>query len=89
MPGYCKASKLDEIEKHGYVLTPGRYVGVTEVQDDGIPLADKMAVLTKELSTCLAESDSLQAEIRQNLASLGFPLDDVPATGQSAGRADE
>ncbi|MCB2385864.1 class I SAM-dependent DNA methyltransferase [Thalassolituus alkanivorans] len=72
IPGFCKAVKLDEIHKHDYVLTPGRYVGAEEQEDDGEPFADKMARLTQQLGEQFAESARLEAEIKKNLAGLGY-----------------
>ena len=56
IPGFCKSATLDEIAEHGYVLTPGRYVGAEEVEDDGVPFAEKMEGLTRELATQFHES---------------------------------
>jgi type I restriction enzyme M protein len=71
-PGLVKATKLEEIQKHDYVLTPGRYVGATEQEDDGEPFAEKMARLTAQLKTQFEQSDKLEAEIKKNLAGLGY-----------------
>ncbi|UJZ96331.1 type I restriction-modification system subunit M [Photobacterium damselae subsp. damselae] len=72
--GFCKSATLDEITKHDFVLTPGRYVGATEELDDGIPFGEKMATLTAKLSEQFAESAMLEAEIKKNLAGLGYEL---------------
>lgn len=72
--GFCKSATLEEITKHDFVLTPGRYVGATEELDDGIPFGEKMATLTTKLSEQFAESARLEAEIKQNLAGLGYKL---------------
>ncbi|KOO08994.1 type I restriction-modification system subunit M [Vibrio hepatarius] len=72
--GFCKSTTLEEIKKHDFVLTPGRYVGATEELDDGIPFAEKMATLTAKLSEQFAESATLEAEIKKNLAGLGYEL---------------
>ncbi len=72
--GFCKSATLEEIKKHDFVLTPGRYVGATEELDDGIPFAEKMATLTAKLSEQFAESATLEAEIKKNLAGLGYEL---------------
>ncbi|EPP19278.1 Type I restriction-modification system, DNA-methyltransferase subunit M [Vibrio fluvialis I21563] len=72
--GFCKSATLEEIKKHDFVLTPGRYVGATEELDDGIPFAEKMAVLTAKLSEQFAESATLESEIKKNLAGLGYEL---------------
>lgn len=65
--GFCKAVKLDEIGKNGYVLTPGRYVGVPDEVDDGIPFAEKMKTLEDELKQYFSESKNLEKEILLNL----------------------
>ncbi|WP_108649676.1 class I SAM-dependent DNA methyltransferase [Dongshaea marina] len=70
--GFCKSATLAEIEKHDFVLTPGRYVGAAEEEEDGIPFAEKMAGLTAKLSEQFAESDRLEAEIKVNLKGLGY-----------------
>ena len=72
--GFCASVKLEEIQKHDYVLTPGRYVGAAEEEDDDEPFADKMARLTAQLKTQFEESDRLEAEIKQNLAGLGYDV---------------
>ncbi|TOO95600.1 restriction endonuclease subunit M [Vibrio parahaemolyticus] len=72
--GFCKSATLEEITKHDFVLTPGRYVGATEELDDGIPFGEKMATLTAKLSEQFAESAMLEAEIKKNLAGLGYEL---------------
>ncbi|HGS4466713.1 TPA: type I restriction-modification system subunit M [Vibrio metschnikovii] len=72
--GFCKSATLEEIKKHDFVLTPGRYVGATEELDDGIPFSEKMATLTTKLSEQFAESATLEAEIKKNLAGLGYEL---------------
>jgi len=66
IPGFCKNATLEEIAEHGYALTPGRYVGAEEVEDDGVPFAAKMEGLTRELATQFHESEKLQAAIRDN-----------------------
>ncbi|VFM96622.1 MAG: type I restriction enzyme M protein [Candidatus Kentron sp. G] len=72
VPGFCKSAALDDIKKHAYVLTPGRYVGAAEVEDDGEPFPEKMRRLSAELEECFAESGRLQARIRKNLKGLGY-----------------
>ncbi len=72
--GFCKSATRDEIASHGYVLTPGRYVGAEEVETDGEPFDVKMKRLTKTLAEQLAEGHKLEKEIRKNLASLGYEL---------------
>ncbi|WP_294383386.1 class I SAM-dependent DNA methyltransferase [uncultured Clostridium sp.] len=70
--GFCKAAKLDEVREHEYVLTPGRYVGIEEQEDDGIPFEEKMETLTSELGELFAKSRRLEDEIRKNLGGIGF-----------------
>jgi type I restriction enzyme M protein len=72
IPGFCKAAKLDDIRKHGHVLTPGRYVGAEEIEDDGVPFDEKMARFAAELNEQFAESDKLEKAIRKNLKGLGY-----------------
>ena len=73
--GFCKATDLAGIRKHDYVLTPGRYVGAAAQEEDGEPFPDKMARLTATLGQQFAESTRLEAEIRANLAKLGWALE--------------
>lgn len=70
--GFCKSATLDEIAGHGYVLTPGRYVGVRDVEDDGEPFEEKMDRLTSTLFEQFAESARLEAIIKDNLSKLGY-----------------
>ena len=70
MPGFCMAAKLDDIRKHGHVLTPGRYVGAEEVEDGGEPFEGKMTRLVAELYGQFAESAKLESQIRDRLESL-------------------
>ena len=72
--GFCKAASLDEVRKHKHVLTPGRYVGIPDEEDDGIPFEEKMAKLTSELAEQMEQGQALDARIRQNLAKVGFSL---------------
>ncbi|MCW9023092.1 MAG: type I restriction-modification system subunit M [Gammaproteobacteria bacterium] len=72
--GYCSSASLEQITKHDYVLTPGRYVGAPEEEDDGEPFADKMARLTSQLKEQFEQSDKLEEEIKKNLAGLGYDL---------------
>jgi type I restriction enzyme M protein len=74
VPGFCKSATTDEIAAHGHVLTPGRYVGAEEVEDDGEPFEEKMNRLVAELAGQFAESAKLEAAIRANLKGLGYAL---------------
>ncbi|MDR2391761.1 MAG: type I restriction-modification system subunit M [Planctomycetota bacterium] len=70
--GFCKSAALKEIEAHGHVLSPGRYVGAEEIEDDGVPFEEKMAELSAELYVQMREALELDAAIRQNLEALGY-----------------
>jgi type I restriction enzyme M protein len=70
--GFCKSADAKLIEQHGHVLTPGRYVGAEEVEDDGEPFEDKMRRLTGELGAQFAESAKLEKAIKANLKGLGY-----------------
>ena len=72
IPGFCKAAKLDDIRKHGHVLTPGRYVGAEAAEDDGEPFEEKMQRLTATLRGQQAEAAKLDAAIATNLKELGY-----------------
>ena len=72
VPGFCKSATLEDIRKHGYVLTPGRYVGAAPREDDGEPFADKMARLSAQWREQQAEARRLDAETEANLRRLGF-----------------
>lgn len=65
--GFCKAVKKEEIAKNGYVLTPGRYVGVAEEKDDGVPFREKMKKLSGELKKYFEEGAKLESVIQENL----------------------
>jgi type I restriction enzyme M protein len=73
--GFCKAEKLDDIRKHGHVLTPGRYVGAEEVEDDGEPFEQKMKRLSAALRKQATESATLDTAIAANSRSLGMASD--------------
>lgn len=70
--GFCRSAKMEEVEGHEYILTPGRYVGIEEVEDDGEPFEDKMERLTSELGELFTISNQLEDEIRKNLGGLGY-----------------
>ena len=71
-PGFCRSASLDEVRKHGHVLTPGRYVGVEPQEEDGEPFEEKMKRLVAELREQQAEGAQLDATITENLKSLEF-----------------
>jgi len=68
--GFCKSVKREEIAKNGYVLSPGRYVGVTEEEDDGVPFEEKINKLTGELKQYFEEGRKLEEEIEENLKKI-------------------
>ncbi len=70
--GFCKAAKLDDIRKHGHVLTPGRYVGAEAATDDGEAFEEKMKPLTSTLCEQRAEAAKLDTAIAANLKELGY-----------------
>jgi len=70
--GFCKAATLDEIKKHDFVLTPGRYVGIPEEEDSGVPFEEKMETLSQQLYAQMQQSQELDAAIRKNLEVLGY-----------------
>ena len=72
--GFCSVATLEDIAKQEYILTPGRYVGIEEQEDDGEPFAEKMARLTSELSDLFDESHKLEDEIRKQLGAIGYKL---------------
>ena len=72
--GFCAVKSLQDIKAQDFILTPGRYVGIAEQEDDGEPFADKMQRLTSELSTLFAESHRLEDEIKKQLGSIGFEI---------------
>lgn len=72
--GFCKSVTIDEIRGHEYILTPGRYVGIEEAEDDGISYEEKMENLTAQLAEQFAKSRHLEDEIRKNLSKLGFDI---------------
>jgi len=72
--GFCKAAALEEIEKHNFILTPGRYVGIPEEEDDGVPFEEKMEKLTTKLKEQMKKEKELDEEIEKQLSNIGFHL---------------
>ena len=72
IPGYCRSASLEEVRKHGYVLTSGRYVGLEPQEEDTKPFGDKMERLIVEFRKQQAEGTRLDVAINENLESLGF-----------------
>lgn len=73
--GYCAVKSLEDIKSQDFILTPGRYVGIAEQEDDGEPFAEKMERLTTELSGLFKENHRLEDEIKKQLGSIGFNID--------------
>ena len=72
--GFCAIADLQEIAKQDYILTPGRYVGIEEVEEDDEPFEEKMTRLTSELSEMFAKSHELEEEIRKKLETIGYEI---------------
>ena len=72
--GFCAVASIADIAKQDYILTPGRYVGIADVEDDGEPFGEKMSRLTAEVAKCFEESNRLQEQIRKNLEAIGYEL---------------
>ena len=72
--GFCYSATTEEIKSNDYVLTPGRYVGVEETEDDGVPFEKKMKNITSELSKQFEESHKLEEEIKKNLKAIGYEI---------------
>ena len=72
VPGFCKSATLEEVREKGYVLTPGRYVGLPDEEDDGIPFEEKMNALTAQLAEQFAHEIELQQRIHENLKRIDY-----------------
>ena len=72
--GYSAVVTTDDIAKQDYILTPGRYVGIEEQEDDGEPFEEKMARLTSDLSKMFEKSHELETEIRKKLRAIGYEI---------------
>lgn len=72
--GFCKSASLNEITKHKFVLTPGRYVGIKDEEDDGIPFEEKIEKLTTDLSMQMVEEKKMDEEIKKQLKNIGINL---------------
>ena len=72
--GFCKVATIDEIKDNNFVLTPGRYVGTEEQEDDGIPFEEKMADLTSKLAEQMQEGARLDEEIKKVLEAIGYGI---------------
>jgi type I restriction enzyme M protein len=73
VPGFCRVATTDEVKTHGYALTPGRYVGSPDSDEDEEPFEEKMPRLAAELERQFAEARELEAAIRRNLSDWSEP----------------
>jgi type I restriction enzyme M protein len=74
VPGFCRSATLDHIKGHGYVLTPGRYVGAVDVEDDDVPFPERLAALKVKLDAQFASAEQLTATIREKLAGVAVDV---------------
>src|SRR5690554_3889077 len=72
--GFCKSASINEVEANDFVLTPGRYVGTEEVEDDGITYEEKVAEISENLRAYFEKSNELQERIKENLAKVGIEI---------------
>ena len=72
--GFCAVADIQAIDAQDYILTPGRYVGIEEQEDDGEPFDEKMKRLTSELSDMFKKSHELENEIREKLGAIGYDI---------------
>ena len=72
--GFCAVVDTEAMSKQDYILTPGRYVGIEEQEDDGEPFEEKMTRLTSELSEMFVKSHELEEEIRKKLGAIGYEI---------------
>lgn len=74
IPGFCSSANLEKIRGHNYVLTPGRYVGAADLDEDEVPFEERVSLLTQTLAGQFDESGQLETSIRENLKRIGFEL---------------
>ncbi|MBK9329554.1 MAG: SAM-dependent DNA methyltransferase [Sphingobacteriales bacterium] len=74
LQGFCKSASLAEVEANNFVLTPGRYVGTEDVEDDGVAYEEKVAIISENLKSYFAKSIDLQKDIRKNLLKIGIEI---------------
>ena len=70
--GFSAIASIEDIAKQDYILTPGRYVGIADAEDDGETFEEKMARLTSDIAKCFEESNRLQEQIKKNLEAIGY-----------------
>ncbi|AUD13076.1 MULTISPECIES: class I SAM-dependent DNA methyltransferase [unclassified Planococcus (in: firmicutes)] len=74
VPGFVKSATIEEVRSHDHILTPGRYVGLADIEDDGVPFEEKMVSLTTELGELFTKSSELEDQIRENLRVIGYEI---------------
>lgn len=74
IPGFCKSATLEEVKKHNYILTPGRYIGTPDEEEDDEAFEEKMKRLTQELAKQMEEGKMLDEEIKKNLEKIGWKI---------------
>ena len=72
--GFSAVASIEDIKEQDYIITPGRYVGIPDAEDDGEPFEEKMARLTGEIAKCFEESNRLQEQIKKNLEAIGYGM---------------
>lgn len=72
--GFSAIASIEDIKEQDYIITPGRYVGIPDAEDDGEPFEGKMARLTGEIAKCFEESNRLQEQIKKNLEAIGYEI---------------
>jgi len=70
--GFCKSALMEEVREHEYILTPGRYVGIENGEEDSEPFDEKMTKLTAELAEMFVKSHKLEEEIKERLGAIGY-----------------
>ncbi len=74
VPGFCYSASYEDVQKHGFVLTPGRYVGAEEIEDDGEPFSEKMDRLSDQLVIQIAERNKVEEVILSKLRGMGYEV---------------
>lgn len=74
VPGFCKSANIQEVRKNNYILTPGRYIDLKAVEDDGIAFEEKMQTLTATLAEQMYKANELDEAIKENLGKIGFTI---------------
>jgi type I restriction enzyme M protein len=86
--GLCASATIEQITEHRFVLTPGRYVGTEDAEDDGEPITERIARLKRDLYEAIAESDRLQAQVREALERIDGCMEEIEHPGVTRLRRD-